>query len=307
MDTVMIEAFLAVIRHGSLTGAANALFISQSTLSGRLAELEREVGMILIDRGRGMRTLALTNKGKEFLVVAKRWEDLVQDTKRIQSRTQSTTLSIGAVDTIHTYVLPSLYQTLRECGKDVNVRLKTHNSTELYLQVDRGEIDVAFTLLDLPMRSIVVQKFYSEPRVVLRREIPLRKINAFIDADSLNPADEIFFEGDPAWHTWYQRWKDKSGYPSLQVDTAQLLIPLLHNDGAWTIVPQCIAQKMVTMGSFAYYQLTDPPPERICYKIQSKYPKSSSIEGIKLLNICLDSLFNKKNNEMFSHENSGKF
>ncbi|MCC5466670.1 LysR family transcriptional regulator [Pelosinus baikalensis] len=296
MDTVTIEAFLAVIRHGSLTEAANSLFISQSTLSGRLAELEREVGMILIDRGRGMRTLTLTDQGKEFLVIAKRWEDLVQDTKRIQSQTQSIMLSIGAVDTIHTYVLPSLYQALRKYGKDLNVRLKTHNSTELYLQVDRGEIDVAFTLLDLPMRNIIVRKFYSEPRVVLRREMPLRNTSEFIDAESLDLESEIFFEGDPAWHTWYQRWKDKNGYPSLQVDTAQLLVSLLNKDGAWAIVPQCIAQKMVAMGPFAYYRLVDPPPERICYKIQAKYPKSSSIEGINILNKCLDSLFNKDEN-----------
>lgn len=292
MDTLAIEAFLAVVRHGSLTEAANSLFISQSTLSHRLAELEREVGMSLIDRGRGVRKLVLTEQGQEFLVIAKRWEDLVRDTKRIQSRTQRITLSIGAVDTIHTYLLPPVYQALREYRKDVSVCLKTHNSTELYLQVDRGEIDVAFALLDLPMRNIIVRKFYSEPRVVLCRKMSYGDADSLIDAERLEPENEIFFEGEPAFHTWYQRWKDKSGYPPLYVDTAQLLIPMLNKDGAWAIVPQCIAQKVAAMGPFAYYRLTDPPPERVCYKIQSKYPKSSAIEGISLLNKCLDTVFN---------------
>ncbi|WP_084653784.1 helix-turn-helix domain-containing protein [Paenibacillus zanthoxyli] len=56
-----IEAFLSIVRHGSLTDAASSLLISQSTLSHRLAQLEQEVGMNLIDRGRGLRTLSLTS------------------------------------------------------------------------------------------------------------------------------------------------------------------------------------------------------------------------------------------------------
>ena len=159
MDTLGIEAFLAVVRYGSITEAANSLFLSQSTLSHRLAELERAVGVNLIERGRGQRSLSLTDYGKEFLTIARRWEDLVHDTPfQLQSRVRNLTLAIGAVDTIHTYVLPPFYRALRQCGKELSLRLRTHNSTQLYLQIDRGELDVAFPLLDLPMRNIVVEK-----------------------------------------------------------------------------------------------------------------------------------------------------
>lgn len=291
MDTLAIEGFLAIVRHGSLTEAANALFISQSTLSQRLAELEREVGMVLIDRGRGIRSLALTDYGKEFLVVAKRWEDLIQDTKRILARNQTITLSIGAVDTFHTFVFPPLYQALREHRPEMEIRLKTHNSTELYFQVDRGEVDVAFPLVDLSMRNIVVKKFYTEPRVVLRKEESPGKCNNFLDIEKLNPEREVFFEGDPAFHTWYQQWKGNRGYPFLQVDTAQLLLPLLNISETWSIVPLCIAQKLALTGSFSYYRLEDSPPERVCYKIQSKYPKTSALEGLSILDSYLSLLF----------------
>jgi len=291
MDTLAIEAFLAVVRHGSLTEAANSLFISQSTLSYRLAELERDVGMTLIDRGRGLRSLTLTDHGKEFLLVAKRWGDLVQDTHQIRSRSKKITLSIGAVDTFHSFVFPPLYQMLREKAPELNLRLKTHNSTELYLQVDRGEIDVAFPLLDLSLRNIVVQKFYTEPRVILRKEKYPGKSNEFIDQKCLDPDKEIFFEADPIFHTWYQRWKGESGYPALRVDTAQLLLQLLNIEGTWSIVPLCIANKIVSTGSFAYYQLEESPPERVCYKIQAKEPATSVIEGISKLDSCLAFLF----------------
>jgi DNA-binding transcriptional LysR family regulator len=294
MNTIEIEAFLAIIRHGNLTEAAKALFISQSTLSHRLVELEREVGLSLIDRGRGGKSLALTDYGKEFLAIAKRWEDLVQDTKQLQSQTNNITLSIGAVDTFHTFIFPPLYQALCEHIPKISINLKTHNSTELYLQVDRGEIDVAFTLMDLPMRNITVQKFYTEPRVVLRKEMSPGKCDEFINPESLDPANEIFFVGDSAFHTWYQHWKGKKGYPSLQVDTTQLLLLLLNKFGAWSIVPLCIAQKLTSMGFYSCYRLEDPPPERVCYKIQLKYPKSSTLEGISILDSYLDLVLNKK-------------
>lgn len=291
MDTLGIEAFLAVVRHGSLTEAANSLFLSQSTLSHRLAELEREVGVSLIDRGRGFRSLALTDYGKEFLAIAKRWEDLVQDTKQIQSRTNYLALAIGAVDSIHTFVLPPLYKALQEHAHNMSIRIKTHNSTELYLQVDRGELDVAFTLLNLPMRNIIIENFYTEPRVVLRKELLAGKCNEFIDLNSLIPEKEIFFEGEPAFQTWYARWKGTSRYPSICVDTAQLLLPLLNSYETWSIVPLCMAQQLAATGEFTYYRLTDPPPERVCYKIQSQYPKTSALESFQILDACLGSFF----------------
>jgi DNA-binding transcriptional LysR family regulator len=290
MDTLGIEAFLAVVRYGTITEAANSLFLSQSTLSHRLAELEKSVGVSLIERGRGQRSLSLTDYGKEFLMIARRWEDLVHDTNQIQSRVRNLTLAIGAVDTIHTYVLPPYFQALRQCGKDISLRLRTHNSTQLYLQIDRGELDVAFPLLDLPMRNIVVEKFFTEARVVLRREQTPDRDKEFIDPDRLDPAGEVFFEGDPAYRALHDRWKSKKNPPSVEVDTTQLLLPLMNNHGNWAIVPLCMAKKLAASGDFAYYRLEDPPPERICYKIKPLYPRTSVAESLQLFEQCLETL-----------------
>ena len=291
MDTSGIEAFLAVVRHGSFTEAAKSLFLSQSTLSHRFSELEREVGMNLIDRGRGLRSLVLTENGKEFLTIARRWENLIQDTKRIQSQTKNLALSIGAVDTMHNFILPPLYQVLRQQAKNMSIRIKTHNSTELYYQVDRGELDVAFSFLDIPMKNIVVEKFYTEPRVVIRKEMHTGKCNGIIDQGSLDPAKEVFFEGESEFQTWYDCWKGDRGYPDICVDTAQLLLQLLNCDGNWSIIPLCMAKKLATTGTFYYYRLDNPPPERVCYKIRSQYPKTSTLESLQILDECLSTFY----------------
>lgn len=292
MTTLEIETFLAILRYGNFTEAAKSLYISQSTLSHRLVELEKKVGVKLIYRERGGKNLVLTNYGKQFLLIAKRWETLMQDTEQIRLQPDSLSLTIGAVDTFHNFILPPLFQALGEHTPQINLNLKTYNSAELYMHVDRGEMDVGFTLLDLPMKNILVEKIYSEGRVILRKEDAPNRADATIHLKDLDPKKEIFFVGDTAFHAWYQRWKRGTGYPPLQVDTTQLLLLLLNQTDSWSLVPMCVAQYLSTIGTYAYYHLENPPPERVCYKIQSKHPTPASAQSIEILNSYLGKILN---------------
>ena len=65
-----IETFWAVVENGSMTAAAEALFITQPTLSSHVQSLENEVGAKLFIRGRGMKELRLTEAGENFLPLA---------------------------------------------------------------------------------------------------------------------------------------------------------------------------------------------------------------------------------------------
>ncbi len=59
MTYLEIEAFLAVIEHGTLTQAADHIFISQPALSKRISLLEEELGFRLIERQKGSRSITL--------------------------------------------------------------------------------------------------------------------------------------------------------------------------------------------------------------------------------------------------------
>lgn len=52
MTTEDIFAFRAIAEYNSVSKAADALFITQSTLSQRLKALENELGVVLFDRAR---------------------------------------------------------------------------------------------------------------------------------------------------------------------------------------------------------------------------------------------------------------
>ena len=62
-----VEAFLAVIRFGSITEAANSLHLTQPSLSHRIQMLEDSLGTSLFLRGKGQRRIELTEAGQRFI------------------------------------------------------------------------------------------------------------------------------------------------------------------------------------------------------------------------------------------------
>ena len=85
MTTLDIETFFAVLDHGTMTAAAEALFITQPTLTARIQALEAEVGAALFRRGKGQRHITLTEAGQRFLPLARRWQNLLTETQTFSS------------------------------------------------------------------------------------------------------------------------------------------------------------------------------------------------------------------------------
>ena len=65
-----IEAFLTIVRTGSISAAAEVLYVTQPALSRRIRALEQELGYQLFIRKKGLRNVGLTAEGKAFLSLA---------------------------------------------------------------------------------------------------------------------------------------------------------------------------------------------------------------------------------------------
>ena len=72
MEIRVLKYFLAIVREESITKAAEALHITQPTLSRQLAQLEEEVGVKLFDRG--TRKIILTDAG---MLLRRRAEEII--------------------------------------------------------------------------------------------------------------------------------------------------------------------------------------------------------------------------------------
>jgi len=299
MNNDEIIAFLTVIDKMSFTKAAQKLYIAQSTLSSRLASLEKEIGGILIERRKGSKDIILTARGQQFFMATRNWQTFMDDVEEIRRpRVEGMRLNIGSVDTFKAFVLPELYKRLINAAPPLRLNIRTYNSAELYDKVNSGDLDVAFTLLNLPFASIEVKAVYEEPRVVLRCEnSPTSK--KIISQDELDLKKEIYFIGDEKFNIWYRNWHQN--YPLLQVDTVQLLSSFMCEEGLWSIVPRSLAEAVCKTGGYNFYHLREPVPKRICYRIQPKNPSFEIAARLEIFDSIFDGYFD---NPGFCHAQS---
>lgn len=110
MTYEQIETFLTSITYGSISAAAKHLYVSQSTISARIQQLEAELGVQLLIRQKGHRTIELTNYGHAFIPIASQWASLWKDTQHLKNRDNIQTLTVASVDAVNNYTFVSFFQ-----------------------------------------------------------------------------------------------------------------------------------------------------------------------------------------------------
>src|SRR5712692_10615959 len=103
-----IEAFVEAQRRGSITSAAEALGLTQPTLTARLRGLEQELGAQLLVRGR--RGVSLTPAGRRFLPRAQAALDALQRgaaETRAGREGRGGRLAVGLASDLALYIAPT--------------------------------------------------------------------------------------------------------------------------------------------------------------------------------------------------------
>jgi len=138
-----VEAFLEVMRLGSVSRAADVLFVSQPTLTARLKNLEAELGEALFVRtGRGLRP---TEAGLAFQPHAERAVRALQEGQAVIAELQrgdAGALVVGAAPAASTYVLPALLRRFVARAPGVQLVVRTGHSEEVLHMVLQDEVQV---------------------------------------------------------------------------------------------------------------------------------------------------------------------
>jgi DNA-binding transcriptional LysR family regulator len=139
-----LRAFLAYVRRGSFSGAAEALHISQPAVSKHIADMERTLGVKLIDR----RSRALTPAGEFLATHVLRAEALLrQAAQGLASLREpmSGTLTIVASGTPGTYVLPEIVAGFQQQHPGVRVHFELATSAEVINSVRQHRAEIGVT------------------------------------------------------------------------------------------------------------------------------------------------------------------
>jgi DNA-binding transcriptional LysR family regulator len=138
-----IEAFLEVARRQNLSRAAEALFVSQPTLTARLQSLEASLGERLFVRTR--RGMRLTEAGEAFLPFAEHAVTALADGReRLDElrRGVAGRLVLGAPPTVSTYTLPALLARFSAAHPNVRLAVKTGTSEEVLEMVLHDQVQL---------------------------------------------------------------------------------------------------------------------------------------------------------------------
>lgn len=138
-----LENFVHVARVGSVSRAAQELFISQPALTARLHALEAEVGNALFLRTR--RGMRLTDAGKAFLPYAERAllaaEEGLRQVQETADRS-SGSLIVGATPSVSATILPSALLRVRDAFPATRFGVRTGHSEQIVDLVLRDEVHV---------------------------------------------------------------------------------------------------------------------------------------------------------------------
>ena len=230
MDIRSMQYYLAVVREGTISAAAEALHVAQPSLSRQMKELEEELGAALFVRGN--RRITLTEEG---MVLRKRAEEMVRLMQRTEEEISqlknhvSGSVRIGAGESVSFHYLSRTAASIAKEHPDIRFHITSGDTRDLMDELNDGLIDfaVVFSNVDHALYESIPLPAEDGFGVLMPKDSPLAEKEVLRLSDLKNypviasRASEQFFSG-------------AKGYSSLNVVATYNLLynaSLLVEDG----------------------------------------------------------------------------
>lgn len=183
-----MQYFLAVTREQSITGAADALHLSQPTLSRQLHDLEEELGKQLFIRGKRQITLTeegmlLRKRAQEILELVQKAEDEIS----LSAEVIAGDITVGAGETDGMRLLAKAMRALQEEYPLIRFHIVSGDRVNVAEELDRGLLDfgLLFGQVDVTKYEAVPLPYQDTWGVLMRKDAPLAKKEAITAEDLL--------------------------------------------------------------------------------------------------------------------------
>ena len=189
MEFRVLQYFLAVAREESITKAATLLHITQPTLSRQLMQMEEELGVKLLIRGK--HNIQLTEDG---MLLRRRAQEIIDLTEKTQKELMhgeeavSGEISIGCGETKNMKPLSEMIASFRRKYPDVNFEIYTAIADDVKERLENGVLDMGLLLEPVEisryhyLRMPLKEKWY----VLMRKDSPLAQKQKITPDDLAN-------------------------------------------------------------------------------------------------------------------------
>ncbi len=184
-----LRAFCYAVKYGTLTRAAEALFLSQPSVSLQLGALESELGCQLVERRR--RRVTLTPEGQILYELARPLvEGLEGLDDEFQAKTRGggqATLDIACGNSTIQYLLPDMVAAFRRQHDNVHMNLHNVTGTDGMTLLRSDEVDFAVgSMVEVPHDVSYEPLYHFDPLLITPLDHPLAS-KAEISLEDLSP------------------------------------------------------------------------------------------------------------------------
>ncbi len=260
-----IEVFLAVARLGSVSAAAQALYITQPAVSRHLKALEEALGCTLVVRGRGQRRVELTGRGQDFVQVAEKWRLLWQEAQEVAGRDRTQTLRVASVGSLSSYLLPPVFRDFLAPGRTLTFH--HYHSQEAYDYVAQGLADLA--LISDHMYHPQVETVPALRSAMMLLTGPGLDWPDTVHPSRLDPSKELRLPWNPEYDLWHSFWFSAAAVPRAVLDQMSLLEEFFSwRDSwwdSWAIAPALVAVPLSRKLGLTVRNLDSGPGDEVIY------------------------------------------
>ncbi|WP_109315437.1 LysR substrate-binding domain-containing protein [Pseudovibrio ascidiaceicola] len=162
-----LKVFVSITQEGSITAAAEKLFLTKSAVSMALAELERQLGRKMFDRAN--KQLILNEQGRRLLPLADELLDRSEAITQLFEGDDATNgnLRIGSSYTIGNHLLPTLLGDFRENTGYLHQSMSLSNSTKTCRMLLDFELDLGFIEAKVSDKRLKVEPWMTDEMVVV--------------------------------------------------------------------------------------------------------------------------------------------
>jgi LysR family hydrogen peroxide-inducible transcriptional activator len=237
-----LQYLVAVHDQGHFGRAAEACFVTQSTLSAGVQELERLLGTQLLERS--PRTVRFTALGKD---IVERARQLLRDAEQIAGLAHAAgkpltgEMRMGVIPTIAPFLLPRVLPGLRDSYPELRLYLREETSQQACEALHRGALDCVLLALPFHCGDTQSERLFDDQLLVAMPEQRARAFPATIPPERIESEELLLLEDGHCLtdHALAACGRHANrGQVSVLGTTLHTLVQMVDNGLGLTLVPE---------------------------------------------------------------------